>query len=391
MPGKVNPSIPEMVNQVCFQVMGCDATVALACEAGQLELNVMMPVIAWNALHASTILREAMSRPANAHDRRPRRPTPIARARAARSQHRRPRPRSVRTSATPRRRKSPRTRCKTGRPIRDLVLERGLLDAAQLDDILSVDAMTRGGIVGDATTATAGRSSRNRRDGPAPSARQRGRASSRRAARCVAHARASDAAARCRRTLPSRLPLTHRHQAQRPASTQPPPKDRLFPPPGSRTSRSARSRRTGRSPIRSWTRSASPMALSSPISAPAAAGSRSSWRGAWARTGSSTPRISRPLMIEAISRRVQNEGLDNVRTILGTSTDPRLPPGIDAMLIVDAYHEMDEPAGPRGDRRRSRERRRARSNRKGGSASSTFSREAAVRGRPRRSRQSRIR
>ena len=52
MPGKVNPSIPEMVNQVCFQVMGCDQTIALACEAGQLELNVMMPVIAWNALHA---------------------------------------------------------------------------------------------------------------------------------------------------------------------------------------------------------------------------------------------------------------------------------------------------------------------------------------------------
>src|SRR5207248_5461438 len=60
MPGKVNPSIPEMVNQVCFQVMGCDTTVALACEAGQLELNVMMPVIAWNALHSSTILREAI-------------------------------------------------------------------------------------------------------------------------------------------------------------------------------------------------------------------------------------------------------------------------------------------------------------------------------------------
>ena len=52
MPGKVNPSIAEMVNQVCFQVMGCDQTVAVAGEAGQLELNVMMPVIAWNALHA---------------------------------------------------------------------------------------------------------------------------------------------------------------------------------------------------------------------------------------------------------------------------------------------------------------------------------------------------
>ena len=51
MPGKVNPSVPEMVNQVCYQVMGCDLTVAMASEAGQLELNVMMPVISWNALH----------------------------------------------------------------------------------------------------------------------------------------------------------------------------------------------------------------------------------------------------------------------------------------------------------------------------------------------------
>jgi aspartate ammonia-lyase len=61
MPGKVNPSVPEMVNQVCYQVMGCDVTVATACEAGQLELNVMMPVIAWNALHSSRILRESMT------------------------------------------------------------------------------------------------------------------------------------------------------------------------------------------------------------------------------------------------------------------------------------------------------------------------------------------
>jgi aspartate ammonia-lyase len=61
MPGKVNPSIPEMVNQVCYQVMGCDATVALACESGQLELNVMMPVVAWNTIHSSRILREAMT------------------------------------------------------------------------------------------------------------------------------------------------------------------------------------------------------------------------------------------------------------------------------------------------------------------------------------------
>ncbi len=60
MPGKVNPSVPEMVNQVCFQVMGNDAAVAIAAEHGQLELNVMMPVIAHNVLFSMEILRRAV-------------------------------------------------------------------------------------------------------------------------------------------------------------------------------------------------------------------------------------------------------------------------------------------------------------------------------------------
>jgi aspartate ammonia-lyase len=59
MPGKINPSIPEMVNQVCFQVIGCDTTVAIASEHGQLELNVMMPVIAFNVLLSMRILTNA--------------------------------------------------------------------------------------------------------------------------------------------------------------------------------------------------------------------------------------------------------------------------------------------------------------------------------------------
>jgi aspartate ammonia-lyase len=61
MPGKINPSIPEMVNQVCFQVMGLDTTVAIASEHGQLELNVMMPVIGFNVLLAMRILTNATS------------------------------------------------------------------------------------------------------------------------------------------------------------------------------------------------------------------------------------------------------------------------------------------------------------------------------------------
>jgi aspartate ammonia-lyase len=59
MPGKVNPSIAEMVNQVCYQALGLDQTVAMAAEAGQLELNVMMPVITHNIVFALIILGNA--------------------------------------------------------------------------------------------------------------------------------------------------------------------------------------------------------------------------------------------------------------------------------------------------------------------------------------------
>jgi aspartate ammonia-lyase len=48
MPGKINPVIPEVVNQVCYFVIGADTTLTLACEAGQLQLNVMEPVIAFS-------------------------------------------------------------------------------------------------------------------------------------------------------------------------------------------------------------------------------------------------------------------------------------------------------------------------------------------------------
>jgi aspartate ammonia-lyase len=60
MPGKVNPVVPEMVNMVSFQVMGADATVTIASQAGQLELNVMMPVIIYNILFTLEILKNAV-------------------------------------------------------------------------------------------------------------------------------------------------------------------------------------------------------------------------------------------------------------------------------------------------------------------------------------------
>jgi len=60
MPGKVNPVMPEVLNMVAFQVVGNDLTVALAVQAGQLELNVMMPAMAYNVLQSMEILRNTL-------------------------------------------------------------------------------------------------------------------------------------------------------------------------------------------------------------------------------------------------------------------------------------------------------------------------------------------
>lgn len=61
MPGKVNPSVAEMLDMVCFQVTGNDLTISLASQAGQLELNVMMPVISHNLLQSIKILNNGVS------------------------------------------------------------------------------------------------------------------------------------------------------------------------------------------------------------------------------------------------------------------------------------------------------------------------------------------
>jgi aspartate ammonia-lyase len=146
MPGKVNPSVPEMVNQVCYQVIGCDTTVAAAAEGGQLELNVMMPVIAWNALHASTILRQALV---------------VLRTRTIdgiqadvdRCRELLDRSTAAATALSPyigyaTTAEIAKESVRSGRSIRDLVLARGLLDAERLDRILAPAAMTEPGIPG---------------------------------------------------------------------------------------------------------------------------------------------------------------------------------------------------------------------------------------------------
>src|SRR6201987_6174302 len=59
MPGKVNPVVPEVVSQICFQIIGNDVTVSMAAEASELELNMAEPIIAFDLLHGLMIFKNA--------------------------------------------------------------------------------------------------------------------------------------------------------------------------------------------------------------------------------------------------------------------------------------------------------------------------------------------
>jgi aspartate ammonia-lyase len=140
MPGKVNPSIAEMVNQVCYQVMGCDVTVAMAAEAGQLELNVMMPVIAWNALHSSRILCGSMLA------LRTKCVEGIT-ADAARAKELLDRSTAAATALSPHigyaaTAEIAKESVRTGKSIREIARERGILSEAELDRLLAPERMT---------------------------------------------------------------------------------------------------------------------------------------------------------------------------------------------------------------------------------------------------------
>ena len=146
MPGKVNPSVAEMVNQVCYQVYGCDAAILAACEAGQLELNVMMPVIAWNAIHASTIFGQAMQVLTN-------RCVVGIRADEARCRELLDRSTAVATALSPyigyaKTAEIAKAAVQTGKPVAELARERGLVPDDRLASILSPEAMTSPGIPG---------------------------------------------------------------------------------------------------------------------------------------------------------------------------------------------------------------------------------------------------
>jgi aspartate ammonia-lyase len=141
MPGKVNPVIPEVVNQIAYKVIGNDLTVTLAAEAGQLELNVMEPVIVQSLLESIEMLKNGMD------TLRVRCITGIT-ANVERCRELVQRSIGVVTALNPVLGYDTCTELAqeallTGRGVYELVLEKGLLSREDLDRLLSPEAMVR--------------------------------------------------------------------------------------------------------------------------------------------------------------------------------------------------------------------------------------------------------
>ncbi|WP_186567138.1 aspartate ammonia-lyase [Lawsonibacter celer] len=144
MPGKVNPVIPEVVNQVAFNIMGNDLTITLAAEAGQLELNAFEPIIFWNLTHAVEFLTYAVNTLVD---------NCIVGITANRERCRDMVEHSVGiiTALCPhvgyeKAAEVAKKAIETGAPVRELILQEGLLDEASLDKILDPYSMTEPGI-----------------------------------------------------------------------------------------------------------------------------------------------------------------------------------------------------------------------------------------------------
>ncbi len=154
MPGKVNPSIPEMVNQVCFQVIGNDTCVALASEHGQLELNVMMPVIAYNVLQSMVILTNAATSFAERCIRG-------IEANREQCEYWVERSAALATALAPRigyarAAELSKQSVKENTLIRELVRREGILPADQVDEVLDLRRMTEIGVPGERGSAGGG-------------------------------------------------------------------------------------------------------------------------------------------------------------------------------------------------------------------------------------------
>ena len=146
MPGKVNPSIAEMVNQVCYQALGLDVTVAMAAEAGQLELNVMMPVMTHNVVFGLMILGNATRVFAE-------RCIEGITADAKQCAYWLERSPALVTALAPKigyaeSAKLAKEAVATGLTVKQLVTERGILKGKELDEILDLRAMTELGVPG---------------------------------------------------------------------------------------------------------------------------------------------------------------------------------------------------------------------------------------------------
>ena len=147
MPGKINPSIAEMVNQVCFQALGNDTTVAMAAEAGQLELNVMMPVIAHNLVFSMEIL-------ANASRVLAERCVAGIEADEAQCAHWLERSPALVTALAPKigyaeAAKLAKEVVERNVTVRQLVVDKGLLSGSELEETLDLRAMTEIGVPGE--------------------------------------------------------------------------------------------------------------------------------------------------------------------------------------------------------------------------------------------------
>ncbi len=146
MPGKVNPSIAEMVNQVCYQAIGLDTTIAMASEAGQLELNVMMPVITTNVVFMLLILGNASQVLAD-------RCVSGLEADADQCAYWLERSPALVTALAPRigyaeAAALSKEAIASGLTVRELVVKKGLLQGAELDEVLDLRAMTELGVPG---------------------------------------------------------------------------------------------------------------------------------------------------------------------------------------------------------------------------------------------------
>lgn len=149
MPGKVNPSMAEMLNMVCYQVLGYDTAITLAAQAGQLELNVMMPLVAYDLLNGMFILT-------NAIDSFTERCVKGLRANPERCQYYAENSTSIVTVLNPHigyaaAAEIAKEYLSSGRPIRELVLEKKLLTREQADQVFDLRGMTEPGIHKDAS------------------------------------------------------------------------------------------------------------------------------------------------------------------------------------------------------------------------------------------------